>query len=235
MVRDSSLFDGRPHCPKFAAALLGAMIVGVFAFSCGSSPTVSAQVTEDADNDGLGNAADPCPSDPRNLCYGLVAVDQTTGKEIRINAGAKKNVECSGPRVDCNGHLWNADFAYNVSGKTGVCNLEGAGEACTIAGVADIFGCDSDSTQDLFRCEHFDRAIAPELTYTFAVENGEYLVNLLFANTFVTTVDPDARLFDIVVDGAVAYPAFDQVSRPAAAASPWSARRSSTSATASST
>jgi hypothetical protein len=170
----------------------------------------SAQV-EDADNDGLADAGDPCPADPRNLCYGTVAVDQTTGRAIRINAGAKSNVACSGARVDCTGQVWNKDFGFSAVPRTGVCNLDGLGVACVIGGIEEIFGCDSESTQDLFRCEHFDRTTGSELSYSFAVPNGEYLVNLLFANTFLGTVDAGSRQFGITLEGTPVYESFDQV------------------------
>ena len=35
--------------------------------------------TEDLDNDSILDGSDPCLGDPRNLCFGPVAVDGTTG------------------------------------------------------------------------------------------------------------------------------------------------------------
>jgi hypothetical protein len=174
-------------------------------------PVAAVAQIEDADNDGLADAGDPCPTDPRNFCYGPAAIDQTTGQAIRINAGAKRNLVCAGTRIDCNGQVWNKDFGFSVVSRTGVCELEGPGVACTVGGISAIFGCDNEPTQDIFRCEHFDRTIEPELSYTFAVPNGEYLVNLLFANTFVGTVAEGSRLFTITLEGAPVYESFDQV------------------------
>ena len=56
----------------------------------------------DTDNDGLNDLTDPCPLETRNLCFGPVAIDQNTGQTIRLNAGGKLGVECTGERIDCN-------------------------------------------------------------------------------------------------------------------------------------
>jgi hypothetical protein len=74
--------------------------------------------TGDADNDGLGGAADLCPTDPRNRCAGAVAVDVATGKEIRLNCNVS-SAECSGPKTVCAGAVWLGDFGYNQPTKAG--------------------------------------------------------------------------------------------------------------------
>ncbi len=167
-------------------------------------------VSGDPDNDGLGDGNDPCPDDPRNLCFGSVAVDQTAAIDIRINAHAE-SATCSGTRVDCNGDVWTADFGYNRDNDNAECNLGGGGELCVITGIATIFGCDSDDTEDLFQCEHFDKSALPELIYDFDVPNGQYLINFLFANTFTGTDQPGERAFDIAAESALVYDDFDQV------------------------
>ncbi len=162
----------------------------------------------DRDRDGLNDEADPCPDDARNRCAGDVAVDRSTGLEIRLNAGIS-HYSCAGPRTDCNGDLWNEDFGYNRVGQAGICSLAG-GADCTITGIEPVWGCASEATEDLFECEHWIGDDSP-LSYAFNVENGYYLVNLFFANIYAGTSLPGDRVFAIVVEGLTAYDAFDQV------------------------
>ena len=175
-----------------------------------SSTTTTTTTTtlpgNDTDNDGLPNVDDPCPTEPRNLCVGAVAVDGVTGDDIRLNAGVSGAMAC-GAKVDCNGDTWNADFGYNQAASATSCTDGG----CPISNVSAIFGCTDEPTQDLFRCEHWDAAAAPELEYSFDVPDGTYVVNLFFANTFPGTSTVGSRTIDIIVEGEVAYAAFDQI------------------------
>jgi hypothetical protein len=166
---------------------------------------------DDADNDGLPEASDPCPQDARNACFGPAAVDMATQLEIRINANASTADECSGDRTDCNGDVWYGDFGYNDGGGHSDCRLNGGEPGCVIAGLTAIFGCEDDATEDLLQCEHFDRPTEPELSYAFDVPDGTYLVNLFFANTIEETAEIGDRVFDIVVEGETVYAGFDQV------------------------
>ncbi len=164
----------------------------------------------DPDNDGLENDVDPCPDDALNACFGRIAVDADTGNEIRLNANASTQ-HCAGSRVDCRGLTWHSDFGYNVAAKASACNLNGGDEACFIAGISGIFGCDDEATEDLFQCEHSDLGSSPELEYSFDVPNGLYLVNLLFANSFASTWFVGSRTFDISIEDTLYYDEFDQV------------------------
>ena len=165
----------------------------------------------DADNDGLTDVIDPCPLSPRNLCFGAVAIDRTTANPIRLNAIVSATAECAGTKTDCNGDVWMADFGWNMAGKAAKCGLDGGGENCIIGGLVDLFGCEDESTEDLFQCEHFDIAALPDLAYDFDVPDGEYLVNLFFANTAPSTPAPGDRVFDIYVEGQLEHDDFDQV------------------------
>ena len=161
----------------------------------------------DADNDGMLDEADPCRTDPRNFCVGSVAMDETTGSEIRVNANVS-GAPCSGTKVDCSGATWFADFGYNQPGSQFSCVAEGG---CPIAGTDALFGCTSEATQDLFRCEHWDPVEPPELSYSFDVPNGIYVVNTFWANIFPGTAQVGARLVDIIVEGQTVYASFDQM------------------------
>ena len=172
-----------------------------------SSTTTTRPSGDDTDNDGLLNVDDPCPTDARNLCVGPVAVDGTTLADIRLNAGVGDGTSC-GMKVDCNGATWNADFGYNQVDEVSECSAAGG---CPIAGVEALFGCTDEATQDLFRCEHWDPPGVQELGYSFDVPDGTYVVNLFFANIFAATSAVGSRTMNLVIEGEVVYPAFDQV------------------------
>jgi hypothetical protein len=167
----------------------------------------------DEDNDGIGDATDPCLADARNLCAGPVAVDETTGNPIRLNAGVA-DAACAGVKVDCTGTTWNADFGYNQQGGALDCTAAGG---CPIAGVTELFGCTDEATQDLFRCEHWDPPALPDLGYSFDVPDGSYVVNLFFANIYPTTATVGSRVMDLIIEDEMVYTGFDQIAAAAGA------------------
>ena len=126
-----------------------------------TSTTVSTTTTTitlppgDFDNDGLLDADDPCPDETLNRCAGTVATDGTTGRPVRINAANPEidTSSCRGQRIDCNGDVWEADFGDDNRRVAFECDL--GGDGCNIKGVDDVFGCSSENTADIFRCEHW--------------------------------------------------------------------------------
>src|SRR5690606_8040956 len=104
------------------------------------------------------------------------------GLVLRINAG--------GPAfTDPLNQQWSADQGYNT-GNTGD------------FGDISIAGTDNDV---LYRTERWDPADAPELTYSFPVPNGSYLVRLHFAENYWATQSPGARVFDVSLENQVAH------------------------------
>jgi hypothetical protein len=168
----------------------------------------------DPDNDGLGGVCDPCPSQALNDCCGPVAVHDAGGVngtfpgplDVRLNTNVSA-AGCSGAKTDCRGAAWNADFAYNVAASASTCNLA---NGCPVDSTG-LFGCTDAATEDLFKCEHWDAAAAPELLYTFDVPNGPYVVNLLFMNSFSGSALPGQRVFDAAIEGQLVLEDFDQV------------------------
>ena len=185
---------------------------------CSATTTVSTTTTTvtlppgDDDNDGLQNAGDPCPTEPLNRCAGTVATDAATGREIRINAinPNDPNFPCRGQRVACDGSVWGADFGYNHQSVAFQCDLLN-GVCDNLGGIDDIFGCQDENTEDIFRCEHFSSANLSELSYSFDVPDGSYVVNILFGNVYRFTSQVGSRLFDVAIEGAVVLDDFDQV------------------------
>jgi hypothetical protein len=166
---------------------------------------------DDRDNDGLQSDRDPCPDDPRNLCYGKVATDRKKNVALRINANTS-SAECAGERVDCSGDVWVRDFGFSKRPGSGVCELHNSESGCELTNVEEMFGCVDQSTQDVFRCGHTDPFSGSDLGYTFDVEPGQYLVNLFFAATRISEAFAGATVFDIHVGGELAHGEFDPFS-----------------------
>jgi glucose/arabinose dehydrogenase len=167
-------------------------------------PAFVCQAIADGDSDGLGDPSDPCVSDPRNRCFGPVAVDGITGSEIRLNAGSGGT--CAGTRQDCNGDTWLGDFGF-TGGNSEECDLV---DGCPVDAAA-IFGCSDAQTEDLFQCSRKDPPPEPELRYSFDVPDGSYLVNLLFMNASMETAAVGSRIFDVSIEGSLVHEAFDPV------------------------
>ena len=102
-----------------------------------------------------------------------------TALEIRINTG--------GPQyTDSVGNVWSSDTGFN----TGLISTAGLGT--NILGTAD---------DALYQRQRFDNTQAPELMYAFAVPNGDYTVNLLFAENYSGVFAPGARVFSVNMEG----------------------------------
>ncbi|MBW2698319.1 MAG: PQQ-dependent sugar dehydrogenase, partial [Deltaproteobacteria bacterium] len=138
-------------------------------------PLVPNPVQDDNDDDGLGDACDPCPGNQRNVgtAEGGSCTD-TSAALFRINAGG-------GAFVDSLGLSWSAD-AFFTDGSA-------FSTADPIAGTSD---------EILYQTERF----GPAFSYTVnAGLDGDYLVNLHFAEIFQTA--DGLRVFDVTMpDGA---------------------------------
>ena len=96
---------------------------------------------------------------------------------VRINAGG-------GAYTDANGNVWSADYGFNTGNKS-------------TASVA-IGGTSDDS---LFQTQRWDAASGDELTYSVNVPDGDYVVNLYFAEVYNQVFYPNGRVFDILLEG----------------------------------
>src|SRR5581483_4656719 len=164
----------------------------------------------DTDCDGLLDGVDPCPNDALNACFGTIAVDRATGKDVRLNANLG-SAPCTGPRTDCRGLVWNADFDSNTGSSAG-CDLGGG---CPVDATG-VFGCTDVQTEEIFKCEHYDDLSPPEMQYSFDVPNGTYIVNLLFMNSYSQTPTVGSRIFSVAIEGTVP-PQLDHFDQVAAA------------------
>jgi hypothetical protein len=184
-------------------------------YVCDAESNACKAVAGDPDRDGLKGDEDPCPLEVRNACAGPVAMDTATGVPVRVNAHPG-GAACAGTRVDCADDMWMAEFGADDRGIGLTCGAEegrergaeatvalggGADGQCEVSGVERVFGCDSEATRDLVACSHAGEP-GQSLAYRFAIADGRYVVNLLFASR---ANDGDAgdgsRRFDVVIEG----------------------------------
>ena len=102
--------------------------------------------------------------------------------EIRVNAGGSQY-------TDGVGNVWVADTGFNTG------PVSSAGNGVDILGTTD---------DPLYQLQRYDAPQAPELTYSFAVPNGDYVVNLHLAENYSGTFGVGLRVFDVQVEGAPA-------------------------------
>lgn len=107
-----------------------------------------------------------------------------TQSAIRVNCGG-------GSYTDSKGQIWQADTGYN----TGVASTNTA----TTAGTSD---------PTLYRSNRYNPNSAP-MVYTFAVANGNYRINLLFAENATGLQTVGARVFGVQFNGTPVLQNFD--------------------------
>ncbi len=104
---------------------------------------------------------------------------------LRVNSGG-------GDYVDAAGHYWQADTGYDTG------EISAIGTA--IAGTED---------DALYQTARWDPNTEPELAYGFALQNGDYLVKLHFAETWDGAFVVGKRLFDVWIEGQRVLKRFD--------------------------
>ena len=102
----------------------------------------------------------------------------TAAADIRINVGGSQY-------RDGVGNVWSADRGFNT-GKVSIRKM-------SIAGTTD---------DPLYHNQRYDRGTAPEMVYSIAVPNGDYAVNLHFAETYSGAYGNGLRVFDVAIEGA---------------------------------
>ena len=104
---------------------------------------------------------------------------------LRVNAG--------GPTfVDSFGKTWTADNGFNT-GNT----------------ASTTFAIDRTVDDTLFKTERWDPATSPVLTYSFALTNGQYEVQLFLAETHTASSGPGLRVFDVAIENTLAFDNLD--------------------------
>jgi len=147
---------------------------------------ISQNSTPDTDGDGIADIVDNCPNtyNPGQADSdgdGVGDACESTGSTVlRVNAGG-------GDYVDGMGNLWSADYGYNTGIQASTPDL--------ISGTTD---------EPLYQSERWDSSASPELQYSFNVPNGNYTVNLHFAEFYFDyTSGPGSRVFDVMIEDAL--------------------------------
>ena len=143
---------------------------------------ISQELTPDTDGDGVPDDIDNCPmvfnpgQEDTDGDGAGDACDSAGSTLLRINAGG-------GDYVDGSGNLWSADFGYNTG-------IQGS--------TSDPI---SGTTNDpLYKTERWDPSTSPDLHYSFNVPDGNYTVNLYFADIYGGTAGVGLRVFDVVIE-----------------------------------
>jgi Malectin domain len=111
----------------------------------------------------------------------------------RAQAQAPIRVNCGGPAyTDSKGHLWQADTGYN-GGHTNSTTE-------SLGGTVD---------QALYQTARYNNSGSAPLVYTFSVPNGTYNINLLFAEWNPSFESVGARVFNVKIQGSLAFPNVD--------------------------
>jgi hypothetical protein len=104
---------------------------------------------------------------------------------VRVNCGGASY-------TDSKGQVWQADRGYNW------------GNASYIPAVVS-----GTTSQALFQTGRYNPNFSAGMVYTFAVPNGQYHVNLYFAETFAATKAKGARVFNVKLQGAPVFSNLD--------------------------
>jgi|GEM_PF-2043577 len=108
----------------------------------------------------------------------VVALTQSAGDAVyRINAGGSAY-------TDSFGRVWAADSGANTGNQDSV--------SARISGTSE---------ERLFQSQRWDASGAPELQYSFTLANGQYTVNLYFAETYSGAFGTGLRTMDVYVEG----------------------------------
>ena len=111
---------------------------------------------------------------------------QAKQASIYINAGGEKYTDSTGIK-------WSADKYFNKGEK-----------------FDDLFWIFDTNDRSLYRSNrHESGDSGPHLTYDIPVENGSYAVKLHFAETYSGALSTGARVFDVEIEGQVAFPSLD--------------------------
>jgi hypothetical protein len=102
-------------------------------------------------------------------------------------------VKCGGAAfTDSKGQVWQADTGFNWGNVSTI--------PAVISGTSD---------QGLFQQGRYNPNYSAGMVYTFAVPDGQYHVNLYFAETYAATQVKGARVFNVKLQGAAAFSNLD--------------------------
>lgn len=102
-------------------------------------------------------------------------------------------VNCGGPSyTDSKGQVWQADSGYNWGNVSSI--------SAVVGGTAD---------QTLYQTGRYNPNFSAGMVYAYAVPNGQYHVNLYFAETYAATQVKGARVFNVKMQGVTVFSNLD--------------------------
>ncbi len=104
---------------------------------------------------------------------------------IRVNCGGASY-------TDSKGQVWQADAGFNWGNISSI--------PATVSGTSD---------QGLYQQGRYNANFSAGMIYSFAVPNGQYHVNLYFAETYAATQVKGARVFNVKMQGAALFSNLD--------------------------
>jgi Malectin domain len=116
------------------------------------------------------------------LCFPKGVLAQ---QPIRVNCGGAAY-------TDSKGQLWQADTGYNSGSVSSI--------SAVVSGTSD---------QGLYQKGRYNPNFSSGMVYAFAVPNGQYHVNLYFAETYAPTQATGARVFNVKIQGATTFSNLD--------------------------
>jgi len=116
------------------------------------------------------------------LCFPKGVLAQ---QPIRVNCGGASY-------TDSKGQVWQADAGYNWGNVSSI--------PAVVSGTSD---------QALYQNGRYNPNFSAGMVYAFAVPNGQYHVNLYFAETYAPTQVKGARVFNVKMQGAAVFSNLD--------------------------
>lgn len=116
------------------------------------------------------------------LCFPVGVLAQSP---IRVKCGG-------GSFTDSKGQVWQADTGFNWGNISSI--------PAVVTGTSD---------QGLYQTGRYNPNFSAGMVYAFTVPNGQYHVNLYFAETYAATQVKGARVFNVKLQGAAAFSNLD--------------------------
>jgi hypothetical protein len=139
------------------------------------------------------------------LAVFLVTLNLVAASPSAAQTAVVHRVNAGGPAVEAD-PPWTADTAAGPSPFL-------IGTASTFATTHPIDlshpSVPPGTPQALFQSERWDPVPAPEMAWEFPVDPGLYEVRLYFADIYLGTQAPGARVFDVSIEGAVVFDDYD--------------------------
>lgn len=127
---------------------------------------------------------------PLLFLYLALSIFPVAAVDIFINAGAQETY------TDSLGHIWEPDYYY-ISGRSFRTN-----PAVSIGGTED---------DELYLSGRYSHPADPPMVYDIPLQEGRYRVIMHFTDTYKPTSEPNKRVFNVLMEGMVAFQELDIV------------------------